>query len=879
MEKWKKLLNDAVDYVRPYWRRTKRRLRPVLQYLRGTFTWKKVLAVLFFLFFFSALGILWLIRDLPTPETFAQRTVAESTILYDRTGETILYDIHGDEKRRIVPLAEISPYMIDATIVTEDDQFYSHFGIDPAGILRSIFINIREGELAQGGSTITQQFVRNAVLTLDKRFDRKIREAVLSIAIELKFSKEDILLGYLNQISYGSLVYGVEAASQTYFGKPASDLTLAEAATLAAIPKATSYYSPHGDNRDELFARKDFIVRRMYELGYISAEERDEAIAAVPEIVPIKDAITAPHFVFYVQEELERRFGKERVEQGGLRVVTTLDTRLQEIGEKAIADHADRNLERYDAENAALVSLDPKTGEVLAMVGSKDYFSEEIDGNVNVTLRPRQPGSSFKPVVYAAGFEEGYTPDTILFDVETNFGVQGAKEYIPQNYNGRFHGPLTARQALANSLNVPAVKMLYLVGVRDAISFAERLGITTLTDPDRYGLALVLGGGEITLFEEAAAFGVFAADGKKAGPEVILKVEEADGNVLYEYEPEPEQVIDREVARQITDVMSDNAARSIAFGTRTPLVLPGRPAAAKTGTTQFYNDAWTVGFTPSLVAGVWVGNNDNSSMRPGAAGSTLAAPIWNQFMTEALADTEAEAFPRPKPVETGKPILDGEFAAPMIIKIDRASGKLATEHTPETWIEERAYGTIHDTLFWVDRNNPRGDAPEDPYQDPQFAAWEDAVQKWASLHEGIEVSTEPPPTEYDDIHVPENEPSLRVFAPSRNTTVSDSFTIVVSAEAPLDIQTVSYTFGDLAVGSLSPESGTSNFYSREVFLSPIPDGEPTIMTTKDLIVRAFDPFGNVAVETIPLRVREAMSDGNDDGGGDDEVTSDDSSDE
>ena len=834
-------------------------MTPYLQPFQGLFSWKRVLVFFVAVVFFSTLWVLWLVRDLPTPETFAQRAIAQSTILYDRGGETILYDIHGNEKRRIVSLEHISPYMIDATIVTEDDQFYSHFGVDPAGILRSVFVNIREGELAQGGSTITQQLVRNAVLTLDKRFDRKIREAVLAVAIELKFSKEEILSGYLNQISYGSLVYGVEAAAQTYFGKPAAELSLSEAATLAAIPKATSYYSPHGDHRDELFARKDFIVRRMYELGYISAEERDEAVAAIPEIVPIQDAITAPHFVFYVQEELERRFGKERVEQGGLRVTTTLDADLQAIAEQAVADHVDRNLERYDAENAALVSLDPKTGEVLAMVGSKDYFSEEIDGNVNVTIRPRQPGSSFKPVVYAAAFEEGYTPDTILFDVETNFGVQGAKEYIPQNYNGKFHGPLTARQALANSLNVPAVKMLYLVGVRDAIAFAEKLGVTTLTDPDRYGLSLVLGGGEVTLFEETAAFGVFAADGVKAGPEVILKVEEADGNVLYEYQPEPSRVIHQEVARQITDVLSDNAARSIAFGTRTPLVLSGRPAAAKTGTTQFNNDAWTVGYTPSLVAGVWVGNNDNSSMRRGASGSTLAAPIWNQFMTEALADTEPEAFPRPKPVTTGKPILDGEFAAPTIVKIDRASKKLATEYTPPTWVEERAYGTIHDTLYWVDRNDPRGPVPEDPYQDPQFAAWEEAVQKWASLHDGIEVSTEPVPTEYDDIHIPENEPSLRVFSPSKNTSVGESFTVVVSASAPLGIKTVSYTLGNLAVGSLSPEKNTPGFYSREVFLTPPPDGEPTVIKTRNLIVRAFDPYGNVSVVTIPVRVRELFS--------------------
>lgn len=853
------LLNAAKEFLF----RTKRlflkvssRFHPVIKKLRQIFSWQRLLLLAGFFVVAAVLTVFLLVRDLPTPETFAERTIAQSTILYDRTGDVILYDIHGDEKRRIVPLTEISQYLIDATIVAEDDRFYSHVGVDPAGILRSIFINIIEGERAQGGSTITQQLVRNAVLTLEKTYTRKIREIFLALALELRFSKDEILSAYLNQISYGSLVYGVEAASQTYFGKSVTEISLTEAATLAAIPKATSYYSPHGDNRDELFARKDFIVRRMFSLGYIDAAIRDEALSSIPEVVLIQDAIIAPHFVFYVQEELEQRFGKERVEQGGLRVITTLDASLQELAETAIEEGAERNQDRYGAENAALISLDPKTGEILAMVGSRDYFSEDIDGNVNVTIRQRQPGSSFKPIVYAAAFEKGYTPDTILFDLPTNFGIQGSKEYSPRNYTGTFHGPVTARQALANSLNIPAVKMLYLTGVHEAVAFAEKLGISTLTDPHRYGLSLVLGGGAVTLLEETSAFGVFAADGMRAAPESILKVEDSNGKILYEYVAEPSRVIRKEIARQISDILSDNAARALVYGTRTALVLPDRPVAAKTGTTQDFRDAWTVGFTPSLVTGVWVGNNDYSPMRGGAAGSIVAAPIWNQFMRSALKDTPVETFPKPKAITTGKAILDGEFAAPQIIRIDKASGKLATELTPASWVEERAYGTVHDTLYWIDRNDPRGPAPENPASDPQFEEWERGVQEWFSIHsDTVVVSTEAPPTEEDDIHVPENAPTLVVFSPNKNQILEESFMIIVSGSAPLGLKTITYTLGSLAVGSLSPERNTPNFYAREVFLPDL--GDTAVLTPKDLIVRAFDIFGNVTTSSVRVRVWEA----------------------
>src|SRR3989344_164106 len=441
-------LPDAADVwrarIRPLLIRGRILLRVYVKpWLKHYLPWKRVALVFAIFSLVLVFWVLWVIRDLPTAETLAERVIAQSTILYDRTGATPLYDIHGSEKRRVVGLEDISPYLIDATVVIEDDQFYSHSGLDIPGIIRSVFVDIKEGRLAQGGSTITQQLVRQAVLSTEKTFTRKIREAVLAIAVEVRFSKDEILEGYLNQIPYGSLIYGAEAASQTYFGKSAKDLALAEAATLAALPQAPSYYSPYGDNREDLFSRKDLILDRMHVLGYITAEERDQAKATTPDILPVQNSIRAPHFVFYVREELERRFGKDRVEAGGLRVVTSLDLPLQEIAERAVREGAARNLARYQAQNAALVALDPKTGEVLTMVGSKDYFDETIDGNVNVVVRPNQPGSSFKPVVYAAAFEEGYTTETVLFDLPTDFGANSGRPYAPQNYTGRHHGPVT----------------------------------------------------------------------------------------------------------------------------------------------------------------------------------------------------------------------------------------------------------------------------------------------------------------------------------------------------------------------------------------------------------------------------------------------------
>jgi 1A family penicillin-binding protein len=802
----------------------------------------------------SAGAIVWILRDLPTVETFEQRIIPQSTRIYDHTGTTLLYDLHGEEKRTIVPLDRISPLLINATITAEDDRFYHHIGIDLPGIIRALFRNILSLRFEEGGSTITQQLVRNAVLTPEKTFARKIREAVLAIAIEIRFSKEKILEAYLNQIPYGSLLYGAEAASQAYFGKSASDLTLAEAATLAALPKAPSYYSPYGNHRDELIHRRNYILDRMVTLGYLDSASAERAKGEPLTVLPPREPIIAPHFVFYVQEELERRFGKERVEQGGLRVITSLDVELQKIADEAVRSGAERNERRFRGRNAALVAIDPKNGNILAMVGSRDYFNPAYDGNVNVTVRPRQPGSSFKPIVYAAAFERGFTPDTILFDLPTEFGT-GEKSYRPQNYTGKTYGPVTARQALANSLNIASVKMLWLAGVRESVELAQRLGITTLKDPNEYGLSLVLGGGAVTLLEESSAFGVFANDGIRVEPEAILRVETTDGKVLFSHHPVETRVLDREIAREITDILSDNEARALVFGTQTPLTLGSRPVAAKTGTAQDFRDAWTIGYTPSLVAGVWVGNNDYSPMARGADGSVVAAPIWNTFMREALKEKPIESFPKPKPVVTKKPILDGVWVIETKVRIDRASGKLATDRTPPEWAEERIFREIHDTLYWVDRKNPRGDPPKDPSRDPQYENWEAAVQTWVANDPTLAVSvSEKPPTEFDDIHVREHEPTVRIITPTEgDVALKDGFLLSVEATAPLGIESVTASLDGEIVGTLSKE-GESQLFTRFIRPPKPPNDEGDETNVSHLLtVQAFDRYGNRGIASVSLR--------------------------
>ncbi|MCA9387725.1 MAG: PBP1A family penicillin-binding protein, partial [Candidatus Andersenbacteria bacterium] len=694
---------------------------------------------------------LWFLKDLPSPDKLDERTVVESTKIFDRSGETVLYEIHGEEKRTRVPLENVAEVMQQAMISAEDKDFYSHFGFDPRGIARAFFSNVAS-DSRSGGSTITQQLVKNSILTPEQTITRKVKELIIAIEVEVRFSKDEILEMYLNEIPFGSNAYGAEAASQTFFGKSAADLELHEAATLASLPKAPTFYSPYGSNSDRLLDRRNWIMDRMVDDGFITQEEADAAKELPVEVKERSAGIIAGHFVDMVRAELSEVYGERIVEQGGLRVTTTLNMDLQHIAERVVPEGAAKGEANYGATNAALIAIHPATGEVLALQGSRSYFDREHDGNVNVAIRDRQPGSSFKPIIYAAAFEEGYTPSTNLFDVKTDFGGG----YSPNNYDLSQSGIMNIRTALQQSKNIPAVKALYLVGLEDAIAFANKLGITSLNDPDRYGLSLVLGGGEVKLADMVSAFGVFANDGVRKPYVTILTVEDAEGKLLIDNRDRPgEQVIEPQVARLITNVLSDDGARSAVFGSRSSLTLPDRPVAAKTGTTESYRDAWTVGATPDLAAGVWAGNNDGTLMRRGGGGFQVAAPIWNAFMREATAGTEVRDFVAPAPENTGKAVLDGRLGESEEVRLCKPSLKLATDRCPESQVEVKKFQKGHNILYYVDKNNPRGPIPSNPAVDPQFNSWENAVKSWA---ERENIALEDPPEEFDDTHDPEDAP-------------------------------------------------------------------------------------------------------------------------
>lgn len=631
-----------------------------------------VLGSCFVLTAFASLALfVYYAKDLPRPEKFAERAFIESTKIYDRTGETVLYELYGEEKREIISLNDMPEHLKQAVISTEDARFYSHHGIDFWGILRAIKINLGLGKATYGGSTISQQLIRSTFLTLEKSVKRKIREIILSLELERRYSKDQILEWYLNQIPLGINIYGVEAAAKTYFNKPAKELTLAESAILAASIKAPSYYSPFGNHLDELLNRKDYVLDRMAQEGYITQEQADEAKQVELEFAKVSQTIKAPHFVLYVEEYLFENYGKNFLEEEGFRIYTTLDWELQEAAEKAVIEGIER-IKGYNAHNAALVAIDPKTGEILAMVGSADWFGDSypeecisgkdcmFDPKLNVaTYRiGRQPGSAFKPFVYATAFQNGYDDEYIVIDEETNFGVWGEKEYIPQNYDGLFRGPVTLRQALAQSLNVPSVKVLVdLAGIQESISTARKCGITTLKESASfYGPALVLGGGEVRLLDMVSAYGVFAAEGKRYPPVSILRIEDSEGNIIEQKKKTPRRVLEQETTRLLNDILSDNEARAPMFGYNSSLYFPNYQVAAKTGTTNNYKDAWTIGYAPNIAAGVWAGNNNNAEMAQKPS-ITIAGPIWRAFMLEALPKFPNESFtpPEKKPEPENQP--------------------------------------------------------------------------------------------------------------------------------------------------------------------------------------------------------------------------------
>lgn len=687
-------------------------------------------------------GILIWAATLKIPDiaSLQERKVEQSTKIYDRTGEILLDDLSQDVTRTIVPLSEVAKVAVDATLAIEDADFYEHNGIRISSIIRAVLANLIPGGYTQGGSTITQQVVKNSILTTDQTVTRKIKEWVLSLKLEQVLTKDQILELYLNESPYGGSVYGIEEASQRFFGKPAKEVSLAEAAYLAALPQAPTYFSPYGNHRDALENRKNIVLARMKELGKITEAEHDAAKNEVVTFAPQAfSGIRAPHFVFYVREQLEREYGRRTLEESGWRIITTLDADLEAKAEEVVKKYGEENEKNFNASNAALVAIEPKTGDILTMAGSRDYFNDEIDGAYNIALANRQPGSSFKPFVYAAAFLKGYTPETVLFDVPIQFSTSCAVTdlssqspcYSPGNYDDKFRGPMTIRNALAQSINVPAVQALYLVGIQNALTLAKLMGITTLNEPDRYGLTLVLGGGEVTLLDMTSAYSVFANEGVRNPHRAIIRIEDRGGNIVKEYPSYPQQVLDQNVALSISDVLSDNVARAPELGSASPLNFPGRHVAAKTGTTNDYRDAWILGYTPSIAVGAWAGNNDNSAMEKRVAGF-IVAPLWHEFMEFAFTKYPGTPFPESASLfsDADKPILRGIWQGDQVTLVDAFNG----QPVPPGYggmTKTRITVNAHSILYWVSKDDPRGSSPREQSTDPQFPRWEWAVRTWA----------------------------------------------------------------------------------------------------------------------------------------------------
>ncbi len=668
---------------------------------------------------------LWYSRDLPEPGKLVEAKAENSTRIYDRNGVP-LYSVYEDVNRTYVELSEIPKTLQQATISIEDKDFYSNEGFSITGIFRGLVLDPILKQRLTGGSTITQQLVKNVLLSSERTIPRKVKELILAIQVDQRFSKDEILEMYLNNVPYGGTSLGVEAASESYFGKKVSELNLSESAFLAGLPQSPSIYSPYSGNKHYI-SRSQQVLRNMREEGYIS---KDQEEASLKEIKKMKftqresASFKAPHFVIYVRQILAEQFGESAVERGGLQVTTTLDFELQKKAEEIVAEEIEK-LKGFRVGNGAAVVMDPKTGEILAMVGSKDYFDTDADGNFNVATAPRQPGSSLKPVIYATAFEKGYSASTMIMDVATDFPVIDVDDpiYTPVNYDGKFRGPVQIRFALGNSLNIPAVKMLARVGVQDAMEKGYEMGLETW-EPTRenlsnVGLSLVLGGREVTLLDEASAYSVLANEGERRDPITILKVEDNSGKKLFEYkERDGQKVLSEEIAFIISHILLDNNARSDAFGVNSAINIPG--IAVKTGTTDQKRDNWTVGYHPGVVVGVWVGNNDNSPMNPAvSSGVTGASPIWRRIMLEALKEKKLENFKVPEGV--------------VAVQVDSLGGGIPTEGRPtrseyfikgtEPTTESQVYRKKDDkTYAWI--------REDDPVSTDGVNRWQEGIDRW-----------------------------------------------------------------------------------------------------------------------------------------------------
>ena len=804
-------------------------------------------------------------KDLPDPNKLIERSIPQSTKIYDKTGEVLLYEVHGNEKRTIVELDNISKNLINATLSAEDKNFYKHKGLDFKGILRGLFKTYILGKPSQSGSTLTQQLVKNAILTNEKTIERKIKEWILTYKIEQRFSKDEILKMYLNEIPYGSVVYGIEAASETFFGKKAKDLTIEESALLAALPQAPTTLSPYKENNENLAWRYKYVLGQMKANGYIAEEEYNKAINynIISEIKPRNETMLAPHFVMYIKQQLEEKYGEQVVEEGGLTVITTLDYDKQKKAEEIISSNASSLEKKYNANNAALLSINAKTGEIEAMVGSKDYYNKDF-GAFNVTINKRQLGSSFKPVVYVAAFQKGFTPDTVLFDAITNFNG-----YEPKNYTLKEYGPVSMRKALAGSLNIPAVKTLYLTGIDNVIKLAQSLGYSTISlkDKDQYGLTLALGTIEAPMIDHVQAFSVFANAGVKRNLKSILLVKDENNKILEDNTAieQGTRVLDKNIANEINSILSDNDSRAFIFGTKNNLTLKNRQVAAKTGTTNDYKDTWTIGYTPNIVTAVWVGNNDNKEMNKASA-SMLSAPLWQEYMEYSTKNDKQETFEQPKYENKKNMMLNGSWINTKIVKIDSLSGKLASDFTPQELIKERQYIDLHSILHYIDKNDLSKEVIESP-NDPEYPTWEEGVKTWFNNlinkqnktqedtdfinnllkqtgNEGLDIkdcTIDKIPTEIDTTHTQDAITSVKIVSPENNIqNISNQIVVKIAYTTTNQIVKVNY----LVDGILLLSKTTEPFDENTISLLNIDSGEHV------LEVRVFDQFLNTKSDSI-----------------------------
>lgn len=661
---------------------TKRRefFKKIERQLLSTVDKYKHLSKYFFAFFGLLLIVIvfLLFKDVPNPAKLTKTPAPQSTKIMDRNNK-LLYEVFSDYRRTPIKSSEIPEFVKQATIAIEDKNFYKHNGLDSLAIARAAFNTLR-GKRLEGGSTLTQQLVKNSILQDSRRtITRKIKEAVLAIATEFIYTKDEILELYLNHAPYGGTVYGIETAAQTYFSKSAKDLTLPESALLAGLPQSPTRYSPFGAKPELAINRQHEVLRRMFEDGYITKDQLEEAKNTKLNFSKKNVVINAPHFSLMVRDQLVQKYGEELVNLGGLKVTTTLDLDLQKYFESSLSAEL-KKISKLKISNGAALVTKPNTGEIISLIGSKDYYDNDIDGQVNITTSLRQPGSSIKPLNYATGLLLGWPTSLTYLDIPTCFNVVGQASYCPKNYDGSFRGPVSMRQSLANSLNIPAVKQLALNGLDSFIATASAMGISSWKDSSKFGLSLTLGGGEVTMFDLAKSFSVFATQGVSVPLVSILKVETYDGHILENYDAEktanlvsvlpedwqtfwvnnkdrsntiptePNIALPKEVTFIISDILSDNNARSSTFGPSSYLNIPGHTVSVKTGTTNDLKDNWTIGYTPDYLAVTWVGNNDNTSMSYVASGITGASPIWNSIMKKLLKDVKNRPLVKPEGV-------------------------------------------------------------------------------------------------------------------------------------------------------------------------------------------------------------------------------------